>query len=805
MERVQLDETTASRELLKLQKRALVAWANYLIELASLKSVIQGIRQGFLDNGVASPSAKYYLDTFDLQLLVGRVLAKELKWRIEGYLELDSCGIETPRRTDEWKYLPPVVPKEHEGTYLAALSDLTEGAVGAEEVVAALFKAQHVGIELASREDNPLDPNRLEFGVSLEYIEDIVRQKIGSVNAIAFHKALDEQIDGGSVVPRYLWQIVNDKEVWYRSFRIGEGQAMVRAHVMVECFKTLSGVKRSEFLPEVLTEKFIVLACDFCELFRDPGLVAAPGIYRGFHLYGARLEVVVAGRREWLIDWGQGRRMLTSSRARGTFGYALHPKYKNYFRSEENPLTEPMRLRLAQLARWTVAAEKGLEPDFLTCITTVESEWAYKMALMAELKGWLHDRKTGLSAAMFALDDLVEQTTPERFQKATSALSKLANWHAQAKQKYLLRKKYSDYIAKANTRWPETSYEDTATTWCQLIQPKIRKMETRGGKGIEDILQPTLRVTHCVTTLLRNILSQFSIEPNPKQRPISVCVQEVIKAIESLSLEIRSNFEPAISGMQAVTNAKDLRSAVAKVREPVQKIGDATDWVLEHLETDRSDKTREDMPPGSSSIHIDIDARKGNVFFQNTQKGGIMVKSEDVSGQSKQNDIIYKSAWANGSFYIFIFALVITGLAVLANTVPLYLLPIVLIAAVIFVPIIGGLELARNRQLSEKGFIKLMQIAIAQLPLIAEIAKKHKNDTTSSSGEGEATRLTRTEGRKRTGTVIKTRYIHLFQLYQVVPAGSLRRRVGCATCLHSRNHSIKEIGRVLKKQREQGI
>ena len=584
MGRVQLADATERRELLKLQKRALVTWANYLIEVASLKSVIQGIRREFLENGLASASAKYYLDPFDLQLLVGRVLAKEVKGHIEEYLELDGCGIEAHSRSDEWRDLRPVVPKEYEGSYLVALSDLTEGATHAEEVVAAVFKAQHVGIELASREGNPLDPNRLEFGVSLDYIEELVRQKVGSVDTVDLHKALDEQIDGGSVVPRYLWQTVHEKEVWYRSFRIGEGQSMVRAHVTVECFKALNAVKRSQFLREVLTEKFIVLACEFCGLFRDPSLVAAPRIYRGFHLYGARPEVVVGGRREWLIDWGQRRRILTRARSNRTFTYALHPKYKDYFKSEESPLTEPMQFRLAALARWTAAAEKRLPPDFLTCITTVESKWAYKMALMAELRGWLHDGKMGLEAAMFALDDLVEQTSPERFQKADSALAKLGNWLAQARQKYLLRKRYSDYIAKANKCWPEDSYEDAAMTWCKLIRPKIRSLEDRDGEGIEDILEPTIHVTHCATTLLRNVLSEFSGEQHPKQRPISDCAQEVIEAIESLRLDIRTKFEPAISDMQAVMNIKDLRSVVAKVREAVQRIGDATDWVLEHLD-----------------------------------------------------------------------------------------------------------------------------------------------------------------------------------------------------------------------------
>jgi hypothetical protein len=120
-----------------------------------------------------------------------------------------------------------------------------------------------------------------------------------------------------------------------------------------------------------------------------------------------------------------------------------------------------------------------------------------------------------------------------------------------------------------------------------------------------------------------------------------------------------------------------------------------------------------------------IDTRGGDVHMQSTQRGDIMVESTDMSDQAKHTDIIYRSAWANGSFYAFLFALIIAGLAVLGTILPAYVLAIVLIAAVILVPIIGGLELARNRQLSEKGFLELMQLAIAQLPLIAKLAKRH--------------------------------------------------------------------------------
>ena len=82
-----------------------------------------------------------------------------------------------------------------------------------------------------------------------------------------------------------------------------------------------------------------------------------------------------------------------------------------------------------------------------------------------------------------------------------------------------------------------------------------------------------------------------------------------------------------------------------------------------------------------------------------------------------------KSPWASGSFYIFLFVVVIAGLAILANTVSVYVLPIVLVAGILIVPIIGALQLRQDTRLSEKGFLQLMKLAIQQLPLIRNLSR----------------------------------------------------------------------------------
>lgn len=86
-----------------------------------------------------------------------------------------------------------------------------------------------------------------------------------------------------------------------------------------------------------------------------------------------------------------------------------------------------------------------------------------------------------------------------------------------------------------------------------------------------------------------------------------------------------------------------------------------------------------------------------------------------------------KSAWANGSFYLAVFLVVILALGVLANSVPWYALALVLIFAVLFVPIIGAFQLQQDKNVSEKNFIKLITMVVGQLPWIGKVFGGNKH------------------------------------------------------------------------------
>ena len=80
-----------------------------------------------------------------------------------------------------------------------------------------------------------------------------------------------------------------------------------------------------------------------------------------------------------------------------------------------------------------------------------------------------------------------------------------------------------------------------------------------------------------------------------------------------------------------------------------------------------------------------------------------------------------KSSWANGSFYLVIFIVVVGGLGYLGGNLPLITFVFVIVAGVLFIPIIGAFQLRQDDRLSEKSFLQLMKMVIGQLPLIGSM------------------------------------------------------------------------------------
>jgi hypothetical protein len=133
--------------------------------------------------------------------------------------------------------------------------------------------------------------------------------------------------------------------------------------------------------------------------------------------------------------------------------------------------------------------------------------------------------------------------------------------------------------------------------------------------------------------------------------------------------------------------------------------------------------------PGKKERDDDEETRRaGNVTIEHADKVIIGSGSGDERMAKKrvQEPTVVKSAWANGSFYLFVFVVVIGALGVLANTVPVYVLPLLMVAGILFVPLIGFLQLRMDERLREKSFIELVTMVAAQLPLIGKLGKQDR-------------------------------------------------------------------------------
>ena len=592
------------------RKRSIIAWASFLLELEGLHSVLGRLRVALLDRDLVSRRGGFYFDAYDLQLLTGVGSVESIKARLESFVNSTKFG--QPRATVARKLrsLHPVIPEIYTQTYQAVLTDMLEGAACVAEVLKAIFKAQHLEVELKTRESEPQNPRRLEFGVPFSYLADEVEKALGSGDERELHEALDALIDSGIIVPRYLSQEIDGEEVWFRSFRAGEALANVRSHVARECFKALSGVFGKSELRELLTEKFLVLVCDVDGLFQSPSLASSPEIQRAFHLYGARPQVVAGGRAEWFVDWAQRRRVLRKSGHHEDPLYSLDPRSNDYFRDDENPLSHPMRHEVAALARWTKAAHDadGLGNDFLIAITTVESTWAYRRALEAEITGWTHHVTWGIAPALHALDDCQTNGNTATKQRAKTALENLANWIAQARVKHQLRTEVSGLLERADKKWSVDSYEENASTWRNIVRPKLENRRARACSPpnvIEETLVPTLNVLGRLTSLLRNIFSQFCAMPDERAIPVNESASELTAALNALPSQLRDSFAGAIEVVEKVGASTNLTAALPPLHKAVGLIADAADWVL-MLHPDMTDEPLDPLRPGLFVLLWDV-------------------------------------------------------------------------------------------------------------------------------------------------------------------------------------------------------
>jgi Flp pilus assembly protein TadB len=83
-----------------------------------------------------------------------------------------------------------------------------------------------------------------------------------------------------------------------------------------------------------------------------------------------------------------------------------------------------------------------------------------------------------------------------------------------------------------------------------------------------------------------------------------------------------------------------------------------------------------------------------------------------------------RNPWISGSFYLLALVVVIVALLVVSEVATPWVLPVVVIGAVLAVTIVGGLQLRQDDRLGEKSFLELMRLTLARLPLIARLGER---------------------------------------------------------------------------------
>ena len=145
-----------------LRDRSLVSWANYLLELHDLMPDINALRVGLSRLGFLSESTSFSTKEYDIALLVGNDGAKSVTPMISNFVNDDLSEKTRPVRSEQAHTLTPQLPdmvaiygRNLPGSFVdyeTARYQLLQGIATPSDVLESIFKAQHVAIELPSRQ-----------------------------------------------------------------------------------------------------------------------------------------------------------------------------------------------------------------------------------------------------------------------------------------------------------------------------------------------------------------------------------------------------------------------------------------------------------------------------------------------------------------------------------------------------------------------------------------------------------------------------------------------------------------------------
>jgi hypothetical protein len=584
--------SSADADLPRVRRQAEVTWANYLIESHLLRPYVDRLTTRLGQTDLLAHAAPQ-VDPFDIALLVGREATHGVVGLLDAFWRDSSSPFQMPLPASVTRSLDldGNLPARFLPDYKALVKHIVRRAQSDAEIVSLVLLAQRREIEERSRTAEGGVSQRLEFGVPFRYLEEILKgAHRGRLDYVSAHRALDAAIDTGLAVPKYLSQRGTVGEIWYRGFRVGEAPHVLGAAVL-EAVESLAVALGTTDLPEVVTEKYVVLLFSHLRLLDAPELSNTLPVVREWYRYGARMAVIDGPSHTPLLPWAVRFGILERRLVNGDPKYGISSKGASLL--SRRILEPPARAMVTAVARWVADARerKGLGVRFLRLVSGSESEDAYCHALEAELDGWLTGHPS-IDHAIGALQtiDSARARGREIPDHAWRILEGNANWSSQAiddKMKSFAER--TRLLTAARRAWPPRGEElDRRETWNEILLPRV-DLDRPARYGARQVLEDASRLMRAITTLVRNVADEWAGVDHPKRLPIDQSAQELIEATRAcgwrLSCGLRPNEGLLGSLVPEMTHERLTADLGAVVASYSQLLGWALRWTRGTVDT----------------------------------------------------------------------------------------------------------------------------------------------------------------------------------------------------------------------------
>jgi len=517
-------KTGADEELVIASNRSLAMWANFLLAMVLLRNTkavfLEAFENAMLQTQILGPRRE------DLQYLIGPAIcfhAESSLAHFLDYVDADSTPASYPFFDHAAEVKGEKIPQHHEEDYKEKLTGLIYESLEVNDVLQAIFYAQHTEIEIISRnesKDNNDDYNRLEFGITYGKLRQMVLDRFPNTTEIDIHECLDKLIDNGAIVPRYMnMATLGNPEIWVRTFRVGEATVKQGAHTVRLLFEKLSEALETKELPPLVFEKYCALALCGAKDISDLRPLDSLGIKKSFHIYGARPALMQGKKQEFLMDWAVSQKILSRSKSAVDIklvntelegNYILRQDIEKLYPRDECHWDVKVKDGLEDLAGLVTAIHKKYNYSYLVALTSVATKRELQQAIEAELELWLYDHSAsvykGLAKLNWLAEEMVKNTPTEwQLKDVNTVLYKMANFTAQVDEKIKLEKSIVEIyeeidVLVATDKLMKRCWRDLRKTL------DIRHSSELASSNLEKI-KSTLRIAHVATRILRELLN----------------------------------------------------------------------------------------------------------------------------------------------------------------------------------------------------------------------------------------------------------------------------------------------------------